>query len=71
MKIDLNIEKDENSRGVYFHRTPGIKCSHTKRQASMDISKYIQEEGGDETNYVFREYLVLNYCKHANKVIRF
>ena len=71
-EIDLNIKKNKRAKGCYFHKSLiGVKSSHTKRQAAMDITKEIIENGCGGINYIFKEYLVLNYCKNANKAIRF
>jgi hypothetical protein len=69
MKIDLNISKDKRAKGNHFHKTPGIKCAHTKKQACADITE--ECDGFYSINYIFKESLVLNYCKNANRTIRF
>ena len=53
------------------HKTKGIECSSTKRWASLDITKECKESDFYNINYICIESLVLNYCKNANKVIRF
>ena len=53
------------------HKTKGIECSSAKRWASLDISEECGESKFYTMNYVYKESLVLNYCKKANKAIRF
>jgi len=53
------------------HKTGGIKCSNTKKIALSDISKECEVSDFYNRNYIHIESVVLNYCKNANKVIRF
>ena len=53
------------------HKTKGIECSSAKRCASLDISEECGESKFYSMNYIYKESLVLNYCKKANKAIRF
>jgi len=60
--MNLDVKRDNNGRigtGLTFHKTGGIKSSHTKRQAMIDISKCCGDDFFFSRNYVNCEYHVL------------
>ena len=61
--MDKEVKKSKRSIGVFYHKTPGIKCAHTKRQALLDISKEVLTTNSYTRNYVSIESTVMNACK--------
>ena len=61
----MEIKKDRSGRGIgkYFHKAPGIKCSHTKKQAIKDISEECGEGEFYSKVYINSESLVLKACE--------
>ncbi len=66
--IDLDIHKNERAKGRYFHKAPNIKdITKAKQLAKSDISKSLNS---NETNYIDKEFLVLQLSNIPRNIIR-
>ena len=63
--IIMEIKKDKTGRciGKYFHKAPGIKCSHTRKQAIKDISSECGDGEFYSRAYIDIESIVLRACE--------
>jgi len=59
----MEIKRDETGRciGKFFHKSPGIKCSHTKEQAIKDM--IVDCDDFYSQVYVYRESIILQACE--------
>lgn len=57
----MKIKKDKRNLGYYFHKGTGFNSTKSKKFAMKDITNEY------DINYVYKESLVLKYCKHAKK----
>ena len=67
--MKYNIKKSARNTGKFFHKSPNIKCSHAKSQASKDITKCCNEEFFFTRNYIAIERRVLNNCSRKLTVL--
>ena len=67
--MKYNIRKSSRNTGKFFHKSPDIKCIHTRSQAFKDITKCCEEEGFFTRNYVSIERTVLNTCECAMQIL--
>lgn len=61
----FKVKKNKKAKGIYFHKSTGIKCTHTKRQAMLGITKECGKDKFFKRNYIGIEFKVLKACQYT------